>query len=122
MESEEGKNLIIAADMKELAYNELILLIDGKSSSTKVVYNFVKGCMNIYYVYGNASMASERLKNNFDPSCALSLVKLEKQFRQGSLKKGKDPDVWINEFEDNRMRLEEFLSSISDNRTGDYDL
>jgi hypothetical protein len=36
MESEKGKNLTIAADMNELAYTELILLIDDKTSSGKV--------------------------------------------------------------------------------------
>jgi hypothetical protein len=59
------------------------------------------------------------------------LVKLEKQFRQCSLKKGQDPDIWITELEDYRMRLEELESSISDNQfilhilnnmTNDYDL
>jgi hypothetical protein len=71
------------------------------------------------------------LKNKFEPSSAPSLVKLEKQFRQCSLKKGQDPDIWITELEDYQMRLEELESSISDNHiilhilnnmTGDYDL
>jgi hypothetical protein len=35
MESEEGKKLTIAADMNELAYIELILSIDDKTSSGK---------------------------------------------------------------------------------------
>jgi hypothetical protein len=76
-------------------------------------------------------MAWERLKNKFEPSSAPSLVKLEKQFRQCSLKKEQDPDIWITELEDYRMRLEELGSSISDNQfilhilnnmTEDYDL
>jgi hypothetical protein len=76
-------------------------------------------------------MAWERLKNKFEPSSAPTLVNLEKQFRQCSLKKGKDPDIWITELEDCQMRLEELGSSISDNQfilhilnnmTVDYDL
>jgi hypothetical protein len=71
------------------------------------------------------------LKNTFEPSSAASLVKLEKQFRQCSLKKGQDPDIWITELKDYRMRLEELGSRISDNQfilyilnnmTEDYDL
>jgi hypothetical protein len=71
------------------------------------------------------------LNNKFEPSSAPSLVKLEKQFRQCSLKKGQDPDIWITELEDYRMRLEELGSIISDNQfilhilnnmTDDYDL
>jgi hypothetical protein len=47
------------------------------------------------------------------------------------LKKGQDPDIWITELEDYRMRLEELGSSISEsqfilhilkNMTEDYDL
>jgi hypothetical protein len=44
MESEEGKKLTIATDMNELAYIELISLIDDKTSSGKVAFNLVKGC------------------------------------------------------------------------------
>jgi hypothetical protein len=88
MTSEEGKKLTIAADMNELAYTDLILLIDDKTSSGKVSFNLVKGCKNKDYADGNASMAWERLKNKFEPSSAPSLVKLEKQFHQCSLKKG----------------------------------
>jgi hypothetical protein len=43
------------------------------------------------------------------------LVKLEKQFRQSSWKKGQDPDIRITELEDYQMRLEESGSSISNN-------
>jgi hypothetical protein len=131
MKSEEEKKLTIAADMNELAYTELILSIDDKTKSGKVAFNLVKGCKNKDYSDGNSCMAWERLKNNFEPSSAPSLVKLEKQFRQCSLKKGQDPDIWITELEDYRMRLEELGSNISDNQfilhilnnmTDDYDL
>jgi hypothetical protein len=83
----------------------------------------VKGCKNKDYADGNANMAWERLKNKVEPSSAPSLVKLEKQFHQYSLKKGQDLDIWITELEDYRMRLEDYRmrfeelgSSISDNQ------
>jgi hypothetical protein len=57
MESDKGKKLIIAADMSELAYKELILLIDDKTSSGKLAFNLVKGCKNKDYADGNANMA-----------------------------------------------------------------
>jgi hypothetical protein len=107
------------------------LLINDKTSNEKGAFNLVNGCKNKDYADGNASMTQKRLKNKFEPSSALSLVKLEKQFRQCSLKKGKDPVIWITELEDYRMRLEELGSSISDNwfilhilnnKTDDYDL
>jgi hypothetical protein len=62
-----------------------------------VAFNLVQGCKKKDYADGNSSMAWERLKNKFEPSSAPSLVKLEKQFCQCSLKKGQDPDIWITE-------------------------
>jgi hypothetical protein len=88
MESEEGKKLTIAADMNELAYTELILSIDDKTSSGKVAFNLMKGCKNKDYADGNASMAWERLKNKFEPSSGPSLVKLEKKIPSVCIKEG----------------------------------
>jgi hypothetical protein len=106
-------------------------LIDEKTSSRKVAFDLVKVCKNKDSAVGNASMAWERLKNKFELSFAPSLVKLEIQFRQCSLKKGHDSGIRIIELEDYRLRLEELGSSISDNQfilhvlnnmTDDYDL
>ena len=130
-DTEEGKKLMIAADMNELAYTELILSIDDKTSNGKVAFNLVKGCKNKDFVDGNANLAWERLRNKFEPQSAPSLVKMEKQFRQCALKKDQDPDVWITQLEDYRMKLEELGSSILDsqfilhvlnNMTSDYNL
>jgi hypothetical protein len=43
-------------------------------------------------------------------------VKLEKQFRELSLKKGQDSEIWITELEDLCVRLEAMGSSISENQ------
>jgi hypothetical protein len=44
------------------------------------------------------------------------MVKLDKQFRDSSLKKSQDPEVLITEFEDFRVRLDDMGSSISENQ------
>jgi hypothetical protein len=58
-------------------------------------------------------------------------LKLEKQFRELSLKKGQDPEIRITESEDLRVRLEAMGLSISENQfmihilnnlTSDYEL
>jgi hypothetical protein len=46
MESQEGKNLRIVADMNELACTELILSIEDKTSSGKVEISLMKGYKN----------------------------------------------------------------------------
>jgi hypothetical protein len=57
MESEELKKLMIAADMIELAYTELILSIDDKTSNGKMAFNLVIGRKNKEYTDGNATIA-----------------------------------------------------------------
>jgi hypothetical protein len=76
VDTEEEKKLGIAADMNELAYTEIILSIDDKTSKGKVAFNLVKGFNNKDYPDGNASMAWERLKNKYEPQSAPSLVKM----------------------------------------------
>jgi hypothetical protein len=59
------------------------------------------------------------------------MVKLDKQFRDSSLKKGEDPEVWITQLEDISVRLEEmrleilvkqFMIHVLNNLPPDYDL
>jgi hypothetical protein len=42
--TESGKKKSIAIEMNEIAYTEIILLIDVKTSSEKVAFNLIKGC------------------------------------------------------------------------------
>jgi gag-polypeptide of LTR copia-type len=113
--------------LNEIAFTELILSIDVKTSA----FNLVKGCKTKDHPDGNAASAGERLKNKYEPVSAPTLVKLEKQFRELPLKKGQDPETWITELEDLRVRLETMESSISENQfmihilnnlTSDYEL
>jgi hypothetical protein len=57
-----------------------------------------------------------KIKNKFEALSAPSLFNLEQEFRQFLLKMRQDPEIWINELEDYRMRIEELGSSISDNQ------
>jgi hypothetical protein len=114
-ESESGKKKSAIIELNEIAYTELILSIDIKTSSGKVALNLIKGCKSKNYPDGNAAVAWKRPKNKYEPISAPSLVKLEKQFRELSLMKGEDPEVWITELEDLRVRLEAMDSSISEN-------
>jgi hypothetical protein len=59
------------------------------------------------------------------------MVKLEKQFRELSLKKDQNPEVWITELEDLCIKLKnmgscinenQFMIHILNNLTSDYDL
>ena len=77
--------------MNETVYTEIILSIDVTTSIGKITFNLVKRIRRKEYVEGNAVLAWDRLKNNYEPISAPSMVKLEEQFRESSLKKNQDP-------------------------------
>jgi hypothetical protein len=106
-------------------------LIDVKASSGKVAFNIIRACKTKDYPDGNGAIAWERLKNKYEPVSAPSMVKLEKQFKELSLKKGQDPEVWITELEGLCIKLEnmgycitenQFMIHALNNFTSDYDL
>jgi hypothetical protein len=55
-----------------------------------------------------------KVKKKYDPISALSLVKTERTFRESKLSKDEDPDVWITNLEDLRIKLEVMGSSMTD--------
>jgi hypothetical protein len=93
--SDIGKKKSIIIESNEIAYTELILSIDVNTCSGKVAFNIIRGFKTKDYPDDNGAIAWERLKNKYEPDSALSLVKLEKKFRDLSLKKGQDLKVWI---------------------------
>ena len=48
--TDEGKIMVKIFDLNELAYTELILSIDVRTSGGKVAFNMVKGCKNKDYI------------------------------------------------------------------------
>jgi hypothetical protein len=56
-DSDEGKKMLKNAEINEVAFTELILSIDAKSSEGKVAFNLVKGCKSKEYPDGNAATA-----------------------------------------------------------------
>jgi hypothetical protein len=75
--------------------------------------NVVKRCKSKNYPNGNSVTAQEKLKNKYEPAAPF-MVKLDKQFRDTSLEKGQNPEVWITELECFCIRLDDMDSSISE--------
>jgi hypothetical protein len=111
--SDIGKKMARTIDLNDTSYTELILSIDVKSSYGKIAFNIVKGYKSKNYPDGNAVTACENLKNKYQPLSTLSTVNLDKQFRDSSLKKGQDPEVWITESEEFCISLDDMVLSIS---------
>jgi hypothetical protein len=82
LESEQGKKMMIVADLNELTYAKISISIDDKTFSGNVAFNLIQGCNSKGYVDGSAFMALEHFKNKIEPVSAPSLFNMEKQFRQ----------------------------------------
>ena len=129
--SEEGRRMMKNADLNELAFTELILSIDVSNSSGKIAFGILKSCKTKDYEDGNATHAWEKLKKKFDPVSAPTLVKTERMFRESKLGRNEDPEIWIKNLEDLRVKLEvmgsnmtdeQFLIQVLNSLTSDYEL
>jgi len=92
----------------EMAYEELLLSIDGTKSSGRVAFNIVKLAKTDELPEGDAALAWKRLVNKYATKSAPSLMALKSEFTNSKLKSKKhDPDEWLTELEDLRMRIDE---------------
>jgi hypothetical protein len=114
--SEEGKVLMMNADLNEMAYTEFILSIDLRMSSGKVVFSIIKGNKSRDYTDGNSELAWENLKKKFYLISYPSLVKTERAFRESKLEKGEDPEIWITNLEELYLKLEDMESHMTDSQ------
>ena len=131
MTTEEGKKKQALKDKNELAFEELILSVDGTTKEGRVAFQLIKGCKMSDYEDGDAALAWKWLKNKFAATTAPSLVKLKKEFGNSKLSKGEDPDEWITGLEDLRVKIkdagsdmtdEDFIIHIINNVTEEYDV
>jgi hypothetical protein len=61
-------------------------------------------------------LAREKLRRKYDPISAPSLVKTERMFRESKLGNKEDPEIWINNLEDLRVKLDAMGSSMTDDQ------
>jgi hypothetical protein len=108
--SDIGKKKSVIIKLNEIACTELILSMGVTASSGKVVLNIIRGCKTKDYLDGNGFIAWERLRNKYELVSEPSMVKPEKQFRELSLEKGQDSEIWITELEDIYFKLENMRS------------
>ena len=119
-------------EANESAYTDLILSVDGSSANGRVAFNLIRLSKTKDRAEGNARMAWQRLRNKYATKSAPSLMALKKEFVNSRLTSRKeDPDVWISNLEDLRIRLEEqgsrmeevdFMVHILNNLPKDYEV
>ena len=98
----------------QLAYEDLILCIDGTTPAGRVAFQAVKGSRTSDIEDGDSSLAWKRLNDKFAPKTAPSRLNLRNQFQSSFLQTRQDPDEWLTHLEDLRARLAEANSYISD--------
>jgi hypothetical protein len=76
------------ADHDEMASTELILSIDVRSCSGKIVFRIIKVCKSRDYTDGKSALVFDKLKKKLDTIYAPSPVKTESAFSQSKLVEG----------------------------------
>ena len=85
--------------LSELAYEDLILLINTSSSVRKVVFELVRNVKSVDFPEGNCKISWDRLVSKCAPHTALSLLKLKSDFHNSRFESiEKEPDKWITNF------------------------
>ena len=98
------------AKLNELAYEDLILAIDGSTEAGRVAFQVVKGSKSKDYPNGNAAVSWSRLSTKYAAKTTPSLLWIKRELLKCVLKDGReDPDVWITKLEDYRAQINEMV-------------
>ena len=115
LSADEAKKLKRNRELNDVAYEALLLLIDGKSQSGKVAFKIVSGSKTEALPDGDASLAWSRLNKKYEPKTAPSRLMLKKKFTSSVLRNARDdPDEWLTDLENLKDRLNEAGSKCSD--------
>ena len=102
-------------DANDYAYEALILLINGETSTGRVAFSIVRNCKTKDLADGDVAMAWKRLCDKYEPKSAPLRLALKNEFNSKNLRSVKhDPDVWLTELEDLRMQLLNAGSTLSE--------
>ena len=74
------KEKIALRDANEMAYEALLLLIDGEQATGRVAFNIVRGSKTEELADGDAALAWKRLCDKYEPRSAPSRLALKNRF------------------------------------------
>ena len=110
-----GKEQKRLRELNELAYEDLILFIDGTTDAGRVAFSIVRGSKSNELKDGDACLAWKRLNDKYESKSAPSRLKLKKEFNNSKLQNLKeDPDVWLTKLEDLRVQLVRVNAPMTD--------
>ena len=126
------KEKLAARKANNAAFEDLLLLIDGEQAAGRVAFNIVRGSKTSELTDGDAALAWKRLSDKYEPKSAPSRLALKNEFTSKVLKNANsDPDAWLTELEDLRVRLiaagskmddEELLEHVLNNLPKEYEI
>ena len=102
-------------ELNELAFEEIEMGIDTEKKAGRVAFDYVRMSKTDDYTDGNCKMAWDRLKAKFESKQAPTRLLLRKEFYNKKLNSIEDdPDEWITELEDLRLRMKAAGSRLTD--------
>ena len=115
LSADDVKKMKRIRELNDVAYEALLLLIDGKSQSGRVAFKIVSGSKSEALPDGDATLAWSRLNKKYEPKTAPSRLMLKKKFTSSVLRNVRDdPDEWLTDLENLKDRLNEAGSKCSD--------
>ena len=106
-EANDAKKTIVKNwNLNELAFEDLLLSINTKTSSGTTAFNLVDTCTSSDQPDGNCKIAWDRLVSKYQPKTAPSYIQLKKDFANSRLKDlDVRPDEWMSELESLRSEM-----------------
>ena len=98
--SAEMKRMTELREANEIAYEDLILSIDGTTDTGRVVFQFVRGAKTTEFANGDAREAWDRLIKKFEARTAPTRLMLKEKITNFKHKNRQDPEVYISKLED----------------------
>ena len=101
-------------ELNELAFEEIEMGMDTDKKTGRVAFDYVRLSKTENNVDGNCKLAWDRLKMKFESKQAPTRLMLRKEFYNKKLSSiSEDPDEWITELEDLRLRMQSAGSRMS---------
>jgi putative NIF3 family GTP cyclohydrolase 1 type 2 len=101
-------------DINKKGFGKLILSIDCNTPAGKVAFSMVKNTKTTENPDGSLRQAYLRLKAKFEPSTTPHLMQLTREFHSKSLGRNQDPDIFITELEELKIKMIELDHDITE--------
>mmetsp|Transcript_11032 Transcript_11032/g.16141 ORF Transcript_11032/g.16141 Transcript_11032/m.16141 type:complete len:162 (+) Transcript_11032:416-901(+) len=86
--------------LNELAFEDILLSINGTTQADKIAFNLVDNCTTSEQLDGDSKMTWDRLVHKYSPKTAPSYIQLRREFANSKLlSSDADPDKWLTNLE-----------------------